>query len=78
MNRISVKEATIVSLGLNKAFCTELTQNTRFFPAWYDQCSVAIALKRTAVQIDKYQPLLPVMKVKTAMLRDEDVEDHNY
>lgn len=75
MNRISVKEATIVSLGLNKAFCTELTQNTRFFPAWYDQRSVAIAVKRTA---DKYQPLLPVMKVKTAMLRDEDVEDHNY
>lgn len=33
MNRIPLKEATIVSLGLtglNKAFSTELTQNIRF------------------------------------------------
>lgn len=79
MNRTPPKEVIIISLGLtglNTAFSTELTQNiTRLVPAWYDQCSVAILVKRTAVQTDKYQPLFPVMKVKSGMLRDED--DHN-
>lgn len=80
MNRIPLKEITIISLGvtgLNTAFSTQLTQNiTRLFPAWYHQCSVAILVKRTSVQIEKYQPLLPTMKVKSGMLRDED--DHTY
>lgn len=79
MNRTLLKEVTIISLGLTglkTAFSTELTQNiTRLVPAWYDQCSVAILVKRIAVQTDEYQPLLPVMKVKSGMLRDED--DHN-
>lgn len=81
MNRTPLKEVTTISLGLtglNTVFSTELTQNiTRLVPAWYDQCSVAILVKRTAVQTDEYQPLLPVMKVKSGSLRDEDEEDRN-
>lgn len=81
MNRIPLKETTIISLGLtglNTAFSTELTQNIRFFPsmAWPVQCGHFN--EKDCSTNRQISTTLPIMKVKSGMLRDEDAEDHNY